>query len=490
MSSFDNLTRETKVPSIQTGGTLESLVSQLKQILEVREGYRGSPLDANITWRELAKAGLVELKYGNITYGGTTGGSGPGGTTVTPPGTGESDLTPPPQPTGLVAASAVTTVILEWSEPPGYTNLAYTEIWRSADSLLANAVKIGSTNAFLYADTVGPASPTYHYWVRFVSTADVPGTYSVSQSAGTTLIDTEHIEDLAITNAKIGNLAVDSAQIADLAVVEAKIGALAVTDAKIALATITGAKIANATITDANIGLATITGAKIASATITDANIGLAEITGAKIANATITDANIDSLNADKITAGTLAAGRIAAGSITGSHIAASTILAGNIAADQITADKMAADSITAANGAIANLAVTTLKIGDNAVTVPVANNGGSFWLNGVYAIAVAVGATMTGQRVFVHATARMARGFGSPIATTVRARLRLDSTELAVVEGYVPPMDDSGGKATLSFAASTFSVNGGQTFYLELMTDGANVMCEGSTIFALETRK
>lgn len=273
MSTFDNLTRETKVPSIQTGGTLESLVSQLKQILEVREGHRGSPLDANITWRELAKAGLVELKYGSITYGGTTGGSGPGGTTVTPPGAEEPDLTPPPQPTGLVAASAVTTVILEWSEPPGYTNLAYTEIWRSADNLIANAVKIGSTNAFLYADTVGPASPTYHYWVRFVSTADVPGTYSVSQIAGTTLIDTEHIEDLAITNAKIGNLAVDSAQIADLAVVEAKIGALAVTDAKIALATITGAKIANATITGANIGLAAITTALIEDAAITDAKI-------------------------------------------------------------------------------------------------------------------------------------------------------------------------------------------------------------------------
>lgn len=372
MSVLDNLTRETKVPSIQTGGTLESLVSQLKQILEVREGYRGNPLDANITWRELAKAGLVELKYGNITYGGTTGGSGPGGTTVTPPGAEEPDLTPPPQPTGLVAASAVTTVILEWSEPPGYTNLAYTEIWRSADNLIANAVKIGSTNAFLYADTVGPASPTYHYWVRFVSTADVPGTYSVSQSAGTTLIDTEHIEDLAITNAKIGNLAVDSAQIADLAVVEAKIGALAVTDAKIALATITGAKIANATITDAKI--ATVSASKLTAGTI---DVGtyiqsqdyVSGVSGFKIDGAGTAEFN--SLTAR---------GNIAANSITAGATISSPVITGG------TINSTTLNTTTLNGGYIYGSVVPTNVINMNAAAGGIFLRAGTFTYYGPYA--------------------------------------------------------------------------------------------------------
>ncbi|CAB4139380.1 Fibronectin type III [uncultured Caudovirales phage] len=87
-------------------------------------------------------------------------------------------------------------------------------------------------------------------------------------------------------------------------------------------------------------------------------------ITAAKIAANTITAA--------QIAADTITGGQIAAATITASEIAADTITAAQIAAGAITASEMAANSITAANGAIADLTVTTLKIGNNAVTVPV----------------------------------------------------------------------------------------------------------------------
>jgi hypothetical protein len=147
---------------------------------------------------------------------------------------------------------------LSWNDPNTsgtFLNYAYTEIWRSVDNVLGNAVLQGFAPGAVYSDPVG-TSKTYYYWIRFVSQADVAGPYNSSTGTigGTGLVggvdlgpliidatklaadavESGKIKDAAITTTKIANLAVGNAAIANLAVNNAKIADLAVDDAKIA----------------------------------------------------------------------------------------------------------------------------------------------------------------------------------------------------------------------------------------------------------------
>jgi hypothetical protein len=202
------------------------------------------------------------------------------------------------------------------------------------------------------------------------------------------------ITDDAITSAKIAANAVTASEIAAGAVVAGKIAADAVTATEIAAGSITTAKIAANAVTANEIAANTITAAKIAAGTITSNEIAANTITAADIAASTITATEIAAatITGAKIAAGTIAAGNIAANTITANEIAANTITATQIATDAITADKILAGAITSAkvstneivafsanikNGVIetakiGDLQVTTLKIGNNAVTVPV----------------------------------------------------------------------------------------------------------------------
>lgn len=148
---------------------------------------------------------------------------------------------------------------------------------------------------------------------------------------------TEHLDALAITEAKLANAAVAtakikngavnaskliqteavitvSAQIESATIISAHIGTgviqnahlgnAIVTNAKIVDATIQTAKIGDAQITNAKIGLAAVDNANIANAAITSAKIGLLAVQTANIADLAVLDAKIASLTAAKITAG------------------------------------------------------------------------------------------------------------------------------------------------------------------------------------------
>lgn len=123
--------------------------------------------------RELAAMGA-----GN----GDQGVYAPDGTLVDP----ESLSSIPPQPTGFVATGGFASIMLEWGDP-NYKYLAYTEIWRSTTDDLGTAVMIGTSQGQLYTDTPPSASLAviYYYWVRFVSTGNIPGSYSDGASAST-----------------------------------------------------------------------------------------------------------------------------------------------------------------------------------------------------------------------------------------------------------------------------------------------------------------
>ena len=178
-------------------------------------------------------------------------------TTITNVYDGATDTTPPPTPSGLTISAGFTNILLSWNDPNvsgTFLNYAYTEVWRSVDNVLANAVLQGFAPGAVYSDPVG-TNKTFYYWIRFVSQADIAGPYnsSVGTLGGTGLVggvdlgplivdatklaaeavESGKIKDAAITTTKIANLAVGNAAIANLAVTNAKIGNLAVDDAKI-----------------------------------------------------------------------------------------------------------------------------------------------------------------------------------------------------------------------------------------------------------------
>ena len=170
----------TKLPGLKnippkTDRELKIALDAIKEALEVRLGRRGDPLDRAVTLRELSDSGIVKVR--NKAVGVENG--------ISPPNDGgPGDLTTPPAPTNLEASGAFTGVLLTWSKA-NYGNHAYTEIWRSQDNALGGAIRISTTNAFVYADEVGYGA-TYYYWVRFVSTADVVSPYNDTEGVSAT----------------------------------------------------------------------------------------------------------------------------------------------------------------------------------------------------------------------------------------------------------------------------------------------------------------
>lgn len=168
---------ETKVPSIPAVSltNLKEVVGAVKMILDTREGKIGDPLDANVTFRDIVKAGLVTVNPTTQTRRSVPVLP----VWVDPDGYDPTtDLTPPPRPEGFTATGAFATVILQWTRP-AIRNLAYTEIWRSDTNVLGNAIRVATSSTEFHADTVG-ASATNFYWVRFVTKANVIGPYNAT----------------------------------------------------------------------------------------------------------------------------------------------------------------------------------------------------------------------------------------------------------------------------------------------------------------------
>lgn len=136
------------------------------------------------------------------------------------------------------------------------------------------------------------------------------------------------------------------------------------------IVTIDTEKLEDAAVTLAKVANGSISGDKLVTseAVITQsAQIGDGTILTAAIGDAQITNAKIGSLNANKITSGTIAADRFGANSITAGKIAADTITSTEIAANAITASEIASDAVTSAK--IQADAVTTDKLAANSIT-------------------------------------------------------------------------------------------------------------------------
>ena len=274
-------TKETKVPAIppipsNTDPQLKVYLNAVDEALKVRLGRVGDPKDRAVTVRELINSGLAE----NFLENPFSLSAGTPPNTFIP--TDTVDITLPPDVTGFSGTGTFQKIILSWNLAQ-FSNFAFTEVWRHTSNNLGSAIRIDTTRAQVWSDTVDFNSDFY-YWVRHVSTSNIVG-----QFAGAVNVTTSKITDSNADTA-IAAGAIDAAEIKAGAITTDKIAADAVTAAKIETGTITAASgvIADAAITTAKIADAAVTSAKILDANIITAKIADAAITEAKIGNAQV----------------------------------------------------------------------------------------------------------------------------------------------------------------------------------------------------------
>lgn len=176
---------ETKVPSIPNPASdPEGFLRAVQEVVQVREGARGNPLDRGVTFRDLVDAGMAAP---NPAFAGK--GRIPASALITPTGVRPA-MTVPPKPRDVVAVGTFTSILITWAQPD-YSNHAHAEILRAAVNDIGQAVTIGSSVGRQYADAVG-TDADYYYWVRYVSTGNVKGQASASVR-GKTALDPQYV---------------------------------------------------------------------------------------------------------------------------------------------------------------------------------------------------------------------------------------------------------------------------------------------------------
>lgn len=303
------MSEETKLPAIPDvpadapPGVCDFL-SKIRQILIVREGVKGDPLDQNVTYRELHAAGVIGTRDGNGNTYYPTVGENPLAVAVPVAPVGETpDLSTPPDVEGFGTRGGLSCVFVYWDKVE-WSNHGYTEVWRSATNSLTTAALVGTTTSNTFADTrdaVDVDARGGYYFARHVSKYAVLGAFTPLGVYGEVSIDPTYAMDVLASGA--GEYALADRPFVSFTQAEA--------DAFCA---------AN------NLPQGTI-------------NAGV-YIKAAFVHNASITSAQIKDLAADKITAGSInVALDLTAGSITGGLIEGALIRGGDIRGGSITAD-------------------------------------------------------------------------------------------------------------------------------------------------------
>ena len=229
-------TNETKIPSIppipsDVDPKLKTYLNAVDEALKVRLGRTGDPKDRAVTVRELIDTGLAE-NFKENPFDPNAG---------TPPNTfiptERVDVTIPPDVTGFSGVGAFQKIILSW-DLAQFGNFAFTEVWRHTSNDIGSAIRIDTTRAQVYADTVD-LDANFYYWVRHVSTSNIVGQFTNGINVTTSKVSSSNVTDFftadSITAASgvIANAAIGTAEIANSAVTNAKIQNAAITNAKI-----------------------------------------------------------------------------------------------------------------------------------------------------------------------------------------------------------------------------------------------------------------
>jgi len=163
-------------------------------------------------------------------------------------------------------------------------------------------------------------------------------------------IDTQHIGDAQVTRAKIEDDAVDETKITTNAVLTANINNSAVTSTKIADNAVTTTEILNGSVTRAKLAADAIDETKIASNSILTAKINDGAVTTVKIAADAIDGTKLadNAVNSEHYTDGSIDRVHLAADIVDGTKIADDSVNSEHIAAGALDNEHYAAGSITA----------------------------------------------------------------------------------------------------------------------------------------------
>lgn len=312
-------------------------LEQIRQTLGMRFGQGGQMVDRAVTWGDLVENGIVTMR----------GADGKPILIKNPGGTFQPSTPPvvdgiPPAPTGFKATPGLGTVVLEWDKP-NFAYFGYAEIFRGTTNNQAQAVSVGQTTGWVYADPVGGnGGVTFFYWVRFVSVGGKLGPFNgVGGTTGAVSLDPAYLIDVLaaagdpkallyevkeptvingvpvppgiyIRTLYVANGSIGTLQLGNAVITDAKVASLSA--AKVTFGEMSGDRIA---VNSLNADRLTVASLSARLAVITDAYVKTANIQ-----DAAITNAKIASLSADKITAGILSAARIGAGSVTADKLA------------------------------------------------------------------------------------------------------------------------------------------------------------------------
>ena len=182
----------TKLPQIPNVSeeTVLQVVEALAQTVNVREGRVGDQLDRTVTFRDLIGLKLAQDKNQEEVHDITKVNTMPvytNGYDFQVQYDPTSDLTPPPQANTIRVSSTIGAIFLRWTIP-SYRNHSFTEIWRSQNGNIGDAVLIAQSTTGFYTDPV-ETNVEYFYWLRLVSQADVRGAYSQDSVSGKAEID-------------------------------------------------------------------------------------------------------------------------------------------------------------------------------------------------------------------------------------------------------------------------------------------------------------
>ncbi|WP_145517439.1 phage tail tip fiber protein [Yersinia mollaretii] len=142
----------------------------LAENIEVLTGQRGDGQHRAVTYAEMAALKLAKIR---------TGVGGKLQLTASPHGNAGPAPAFPMQPKSFNASGGFGAVLLEWDRPH-YRGHALTEIYRSTEDNLANAVMVASSAAAVYGDPVDPGWQGY-YWIRFINAAGVAGPFNATE---------------------------------------------------------------------------------------------------------------------------------------------------------------------------------------------------------------------------------------------------------------------------------------------------------------------
>ncbi|WP_217513915.1 hypothetical protein [Vibrio metschnikovii] len=161
--------------------------ASLSENMELLTGQRGDGSSRAVTYKDLAKLGVLTLRRG-------------AGGKVVPeivkPGDSEKPgVDRPIQPQNVKAMGGFSAILVSWSNP-SFRGYAHAEVWRSQNNQLTDAVLLATTPAAVFSDVVNPGS-VYYYWVRFKNSNDIFGPFSEVAKGETALDVSKVIEELS-----------------------------------------------------------------------------------------------------------------------------------------------------------------------------------------------------------------------------------------------------------------------------------------------------